>query len=67
MSPDYDPMFSEAPEEIQQIAEGAEHLPDEISVIAHKKLYGDWPDYEVKMDVPHSISFKRKVLEKAIA
>ena len=61
-------VFSDAPDEIQQIAKRAEKLPDEIYEIAHKKLYGDWPEYvKIQFDVEPSISFRKGVLEEATA
>lgn len=59
-------VFSEAPEEIQQIARRAPRLPDAILEIAREKRRGAWPS-DVQLEVPHSSSFKRKVLEKATA
>jgi hypothetical protein len=59
-------VFSEAPEEIKQIAKRAKRLPNSILQIVHEKLSGDWPD-EVQLQVSHSASFKRKVLERATA
>ena len=56
-------ILSEAPEEIKQIVQTAKRLPDEIYEIAHKKLYGNWPSYKVKIDIPHTDSFKRRVME----
>jgi hypothetical protein len=60
-------VFSEAPEEIQQIARRARPLPKEIYDIAHKQLYGQWPEYTVRFDVPHDVSFKKRVVERISA
>lgn len=60
-------VLSDAPEQIQQIAKKAQPLPKEIYEIAHKKLYGDWPEYvRIQFDVEPSISFKR-IVEEAVA
>lgn len=58
-------VLRDAPEEIQQIAKNAMRLPDEIFEIAHKKLYGEWPE-ELPFDLnpKPSVSFTRKILEE---
>lgn len=60
-------VFSEAPQEIQQIARRAQPLPKEIYDIAHKQLYGEWPEYSVQFDAPHHVSFKKRVVERVSA
>jgi len=61
-------VFRNAPDEIIQRIKGAERLPDEIYEIAHKKLYGEWPEYiRPDFDIPPSHCFTRKVLEEACA
>lgn len=61
-------IFCDAPEEIHQIAKTAKRLPDELFEIAHKKLYGEWPDYlKIEVDVQPSFSFTRKIREVVCA
>lgn len=59
-------ILHEAPKEIKEIAKHAMHLPDEISEIAHKKLYGKWPkELPVEFKPKLSISFTRRIREEA--
>jgi hypothetical protein len=54
----------EAPPEIQRIAASAKPLPKELSEIAHKMAYGDWPDYlKLDIDAEGDGSFSAEVSE----
>ena len=61
-------VFCDAPEEIAVLAKSAQPLPQELYDIAHKKLYGEWPDKcGIKLDVPASETFTIGVPEKVCA
>jgi hypothetical protein len=59
-------VFSDAPPEIQALAQNARKLPDELYAIAHNRLYGDWPeDLKVRVDVESPDStFQARVREE---
>jgi len=58
-------IFHDAPNELFEIAKNAKPLPKEVYEIAHKILYGDWPEQiQPRFEVAHSVSFVRKRMEK---
>ena len=57
-------LFAEAPQEIQAMARRAQNLPKEMYEIAHKKLYGKWPEDLTPAFKPNKNSiFKRTIME----
>ena len=57
-------LFSDAPQEIWDMAATAEKLPKEMSEIAHKKLYGIWPEpLRSAINAEHDSIFKSDRLE----
>lgn len=59
-------LFRDAPDNIKAMVQRAQPLPGEMFDIAHKRVYGEWPEEDIKpaFDVDHREIFKREFREE---